>query len=204
MFFRFVHIRFVGTDQAPKIDSLLYQRDFLFGKKRDHVSFLLFIFRIVGQVFPFIWILLVPVELLASVKVADITPMLAAQGVVASPPCGDGGTFGRRRRILQLRHQARTVHIIGGLQAGQFGQCSVNIDQRNRLGARTALCGVFFPPVINDKGHTGSFLPQGKFLETAFFTQVKSMIGPHHHDSIICVGALLKGIQNTAYVVIGP
>ena len=54
-----------------------------FGQPSRHLLFDRNVFGLVGQVGPFVWILLAIVKLFRAVAVADVAPSLCSQGVIA-------------------------------------------------------------------------------------------------------------------------
>lgn len=88
-FLCFFQVGLVGIDDVPEGNAFSDQRSFVSGELGSEPLLDGSEFGIKGQVGPFVGIVAVGIEFLATVKVADVAPVFVAQTVVAPAPGSD-------------------------------------------------------------------------------------------------------------------
>lgn len=93
------------------------------------------ILRSLGQVSPFVRIIDHVVKLLATIGVTDVSPALAADGVIPLIVAGDGRSFPFHRRVPQLWDETDALQIISGCQTAKLDERGVDVEKLSRLRA---------------------------------------------------------------------
>ena len=153
------------------------------------------VWQFADEVVPLLWILPQVVEFFPGLAfvVADIAPLLGADGCVARQEVDDGRMLPRHVRILQQgcnvnaiqvgRHGKPTKPDQGGIETGQ-------VDRP----ARPAAC-FGHPGNGHSEGHVGGALPQGVLGEMILFAKGVTMIGPEYDDRVVAVSALVERLH---------
>ena len=153
------------------------------------------VFRAADQVGPRSRIVIVVVELLGTVGIADVAPAFAADAVVALVVAGDGGALPLAGGVAELRHEAKPFEVGAGREPAEFDQRGVDVHQLGGL-AGAAARGDAGPS--KDKGHAGAVVPEGVLAGDSLLTEVPAVVAPDHDDRVLCEALFLEGRQDAA------
>jgi len=150
--------------------------------------------RFSDEVGPFVGILDHVVEFFAAVGVANVTPTFGADAVVVVIVGGDGGAVSLGGGVLELREEAESFEVCGGLAAGEDAEGGVDVEEFGGLVADAlgdAGAG-------KDEGHAGAVVPEGIFSGDVLFSDVPSVVGPEDDDGVVGEAIAVDGVHDFA------
>ena len=152
-----------------------------------------------GEVYEFVRVGSVVVEVLRSVLVRDQSPVTGSYGMISKIGGGDGRMLSRRVRISELRDKGNSFEPIVFGQVAQLEQGGVEVQQ---AGGFLAFFARFDSRTADQKWNTRRFFPEGTLGPVLFLAEVKAMITPQNDDGVIGMGACLQGIQDNPHAMI--
>ena len=135
------------------------------------------------------------VEFLATIRVLDVPPALAADTVVALVVAGDGRPLPRGFGILEVRHQTKPLEITAGCEAAQLDESRIDVEQFGRADA--ALGGCDSRP-REDQRHACRAVPQRILAADALFPEMVAVVAPDHDDCVVGKAGFIQGVQEPA------
>ena len=138
-----------------------------------------------SQIGPFILVVVMIIELLCAIGVADVAPPVGADGVVVLTECRDADAGPAGSRIGQDGLDVVTLKPRWFLEGCQIAQGRIHTHEIDRAFANTAgLCHSWNNP---NEGGTRGLLPQGELPPVFLLTKMPAVVAPEDNDGVVLV-----------------
>ena len=137
---------------------------------------------IFGEVGPLVGVLLHVVEFLAAVGIADVAPVVGADGVIALIVGGDGGPLAGCAGILELGHEAVAFEVGARGHLGEREQRGKNVEQLHRAVAHLPSFDAW---PRKDERHLRAAFPEGVFASDELFAEMPAVVAPEDDDGVV-------------------